>query len=336
MSNEEAWIASFLAGPHEGGLSDLEALSLREDLRIMPLQRDVRALLEDLPSLGAVDCTTGNGGAICTRREAVRTVLPMAEGTTLLGDPGGLRWLEASWRHSAAVLSRGGDFTDTPPCLLFFGETGRLAHQITLPDPAAWEAFADLVRRHQGCWTCLRPQAERPGAPVPAECPIWLLRDAWCDSASDRDLDLRLQGLGLDRLLALRALEGLYTAPVPVEELASLLEGLAASGLPVHAQVGNRHCTQVLEAPIGSLVFGPESWDLRIAGATIRILPSSLDRVWSVVQPRRGGERHRFECYDARGERVLALSSPQDPCPLVYAGWQRAIGRLEGGPPTRG
>lgn len=332
MSKEEAWIASFVAGgPHRDGLSDLEALSLREDLRIMPLQQDVRALLEDLPSLGAVDCTTGNGGAICTRREAVRTVLPVAEGATLLGDPGGLCWLEASWRHSAAVLSRGNDFTDTPPCLLFFGETGRLAHQITLPDPAAWGAFADLVRRHHGRWTCLRPGAELPGAPASSECPIWLLRDAWCGSVSDRDLEIRLRGLGLGRLLALRALEGLYTTPLLTEELASLLEGLAASGLPVHAQVGNRHCTQVLEAPIKGLALSPEAWELRIAGATLRILPSSLESIWSVVQPRPGGERHRFECYDAQGERVLALSSPQDPCPLVHGGWQRAIGRLEGG-----
>lgn len=331
MSNEEIWIASFMAPHRESGPSDLEALSLREDLRVMPLQRDVRALLEDLPGLGAVDCTTGNAGAVCTRREAVRTVLPMAEGTTLLGDPGGLRWLEASWRHSAAVLSRGNDFTDAPPCLLFFGETGRLAHQITLPDPAAWDAFADLVRRHHGCWNCLRPRAEGPGAHASSDCPIWLLRDAWCGSASDRDLDIRLRALGLDRLLALRALEGLYTTPIPVADLASLLEGLASSGLPVHAQVGNRHCTQVLEAPIDGLTFAPGSWTLRIAGATLRITPSSLASVWSVLQPRPGGERHRFECYDARGEGVLALSSPQDPCPLVYAGWQRAIGRLEGG-----
>lgn len=331
MSNEEAWIASFMPGPGAGGLSDLEALSLREDLRVMPLQRNARALLQDLPSLGPVDCTTGNAGAVCTRREAVRTILPQREGTTLLGDPGGLRWLEASWRHSAAVLSRGEDFTDTPPCLLFFGETGRLAHQITLPDPAAWGAFVDLVRRHRGCWTCLRPRLERTGSGPVLDCPIWMLRDAWREAGSERDLDLRLEGLGLDRLLALRALEGLYTTPISAGSLAALLEGLAASGLPVHLQVGNRHCTQVLEAPLGRLDLASDTWELRLAGATLRLDPARMDSLWAVVQPRPDGERHRFECYDARGERLLVLSSPQRACPSVDQDWQGLLGRFDGG-----
>lgn len=329
MSKEEAWIASFMADPRVGGPSDLEALGQREDLRIMPLQSHARALLEDLPSLGTVDCTTGSAAVLCTRREAVRTVLSVGEGATLLGDPGGLRWLDGSWRHSAAVLSRGVDFADTPPCLLFFGETGRLAHQITLPDPATWDAFVGLVRRHQGCWNCLRPQAEATGPGTDPECPVWLLRDAWCGAGSDRDLEGRLRGLGLDRLLALRALEGLYTSPVTAGDLASLLEGLTASGLPVHAQVGNRHCTQVLEGRLDRLDLGPEGWEIQMAGAALRISPACLGSIWSVVQPRPEGERHRFECYDGRGERVLALSCPQEPCPLVHAGWQRAIGRFE-------
>lgn len=334
MSNEEAWIASFMTGPCEkkaGALSDLEALSIRKDIRLMPLQRNAQALLEGLPSLGPAEFTTGNACITCTRREEVRTVLPLDGGTTLFGAPDGLRWLDASWRHTVAVLNQGTDFADTPPCLLFFGDTGALAHQITLPDPAAWEAFIGLVRRHRGCWNCLRHPAAAPRTGSALDCPVWMLRQAWCDAGSERDLEARLDRLGLERILALRALEGLYTNHVPVQGLESLLKGLASSALPVHVQIANRHCIQVLESPLSSLAIGPREWEIGMSQATLRLDPSRLDSIWSVAQPHPGGEQHRFECYDATGERVLVLSSPHDPCPLVHLGWQRVLGRFEGG-----
>lgn len=333
MSTEEAWAVALAARSRGGGAgagSDLEALRAREDLRIMPLQRDARALLEDLPSLGPADYTTGNACAVCTRREAVSAVLPLGEGTTLFGAPDGVRWLDASWRHSVAVLSRGTDFTDTPPCLLFFGETGALAHQITLRDPATWGAFIELVQRHHGCWNCLRHPVDTSRPRVAADCPVWMLREAWLEAGSERDLEARLEGLGASRLLALRALEGLYATPVPLQDLASLLQELASSGLPVHIQLGNRHCTQALESPVEGLAFGPQAWEIRMAQATLRIDPARVESLWFTAQPRPEGERHRFECYGADGERVLALAVPQDPCPLVRSGWQRVVGRFEG------
>lgn len=336
MSGEEAWIASFTArtdGPGSGlmpgAMSDLEALRLREDLRILPLQRNARALLEDLPTLGAADFTTGNACATCTRREAVQTVLPQGEGTALFGASGGLRWLDESWRHSVAILSRGMDFTDTPPCLLLFGETGALAHQVTLPDPATWEAFLELVRRHQGCWTCLDLGAVAPRPEAARNCPAWMVREAWCGAVSERDLEVRLAGLGVDRLLALRLLEGLYTTPVSAQDLAALLEGLVASRLPVHVQLGNRHCTQVLEATLDHLAFEPEGWVVQMAQATLRLDPERMGSLWCTAHPGPGGERHRFECYGADGARVLALSCPSDPEGHVHLGWQRLVGQFE-------
>lgn len=332
MPNEGKWIASFQEKGHGDGtrgLSDLDALQLRKDLRLMPLQLNARALLEDLPDLGSVAYTTGNACASCTRREQVTTVLPMGEGTALFGDHDGMRWLNASWRHSVAVLSQGPDFTETPPCLLLFGETGELAHQITLSDPAAWEGFIELVCRHRGCWNCLRNRkAPSPRVPVD-ECPAWMLREAWCEAGSDQDLDSRLARLGLPRLLALRAMEGLYTTSLEVQDLAAMLEELVATRLSVHIQLGNRHCTEVLESPLERLVIAPETWEIQMSQSTLRLDPSRMESIWFVVQPWLEKEQHRFECYDAAGERVLVLSCPHSPGPAVELDWQRMIGRFE-------
>jgi len=332
VSNEEKWISSFFGGGSGGGVpgrSDLEVLREREDVRVMPLQRQARAILEALPTLGSVDYTTSNAGASCTRREQVRALLPTSEGTTLFGDAGGLRWLDQSWRHSVAVLSRGDDFADTPPCLLLFGEGGDLAHQITLWDPATWEGFIDLVCAHRGCWNCLRHQAEGPRADSVSGCPAWMLKEAWCEAGSERDLDLRLGLLGLGRVTALRAMEGLFTKPIALQDLATLLMELVSGLLPVHVQLGNRHCTQVMESTLEGVTLHPLEWEIQMARTTLRIHPASIDSVWSVVQPRSGRERLRFECYDRAGGQVLTLSSPLDPSPLVQDGWQKLIGRFE-------
>ena len=332
MPTEGKWIASFQERPQAAdsqGLSDLQALRLRKDLRLMPLQLDARTLLEDLPELGPVDYTTANACASCTRHEQVTEILPVGGGTVLFGDHDGLRWLHASWRHSVAVLSQGLDFTDTPPCLLLFGETGDLAHQITLPDPAAWEGFIDLVCRHRGCWNCLRHGSKPTASVAIPDCPAWLLREAWCQAGSDQDLDSRLTRVGLPRLLALRAMEGLFTTAIGVPDLATILRELVATGLPVHVELGNRHCTEVLESPLERFVAGPDGWDIQLSQSVLHLDPTRLDSLWFVVPPGPEKEHHRFEGYDETGERVLVLSRPLRPDPATEGDWQRIVGRLE-------
>lgn len=332
MPNEARWIASFLGSARSQeaqGLSDLQALQLREDVRLMPLQRGDRAFLEALPQLGSADYTTENACVSCTRREQVQGVLTLNGETALFGGAGGMRWLNASWRHSVAVLSRGDDFRNTPPCLLLFGEAGELAHHVAIPDPSAWEAFLDLVCRHRGCWTCLQHGAPRPEAVPPGECPGWLLREAWREAGSDRDLDLRLQKLGLTRLLALRTMEGLHTSPLHPQDLSNFLDQLAAARLPTQVRLGNRHCLQVLEAPVERLEARPRAWELQMGPTTLRLDPSALDSVWLVTPPWTQGERPQIECYGRDGEPVLTLACPASPSPLAQVGWQRALGRLE-------
>lgn len=338
MPNEARWIASFMEGPRSRdaqGLSDLQALQLREDVRLMPLQRGDRTFLEVLPQLGSADYTTGNACVSCTRREQVQGVLTLDGETTLFGESGGMRWLNASWRHSVAVLSRGDDFRDTPPCLLLFGEAGELAHHVAIPDPSAWEVFLDLVCRYRGCWTCLQHRMPRPDAAPREECPGWLLREAWREAGSDRDLDLRLEKLGLNRLLALRAMEGLHTSLLSPQAFSSFLGQLAAAHLPTQVRLGNRHCLQVLEAPMEGLVTGPRAWELQMGPTALRLDPSALDSVWLVSPPWTHGERPQIECYGRNGEPVLTLSGPASPNPAAQTGWQQALGRLEARPSGR-
>ncbi|WLT32166.1 hypothetical protein [Geothrix sp. PMB-07] len=332
MTNEGLWIASFHGRPQasaQQGASDLERLRRRKDVRLLPLQRQARAILEALPGLGSADYTTGNGSASCTLREQVRDVRPCPEGTAIFGDQGGLRWLDDSWRHSVAVLNRGQDFTDTPPCLLLYGETGQLAHQITLWDPSTWEGFIDLICRHRGCWNCLETRQELPEGPGSEACPAWLLREAWNEARSERDLDLRLEPLGLKRVMALRAMEGLHTIMIDLDCLASLLDDIAEAGLPLHVRLGNQHCTQALEADISAFDKGPRAWEIQMAQTVLTLNPGSIASIWLVAQPAAKSERLRFECYDQKDDQVLTLSGPEDPCPLVQQGWQHLIGRFE-------
>lgn len=332
MTNEGRWIASFRArpaSPSEAGISDLERLRGRKDVRILPLQRSSRAILEALPSLGSLDCTTGNGAASCTRREQVRDIRPCSEGTAIFGDPGGFRWLEDSWRHSVAVLNRGQDFTDTPPCLLLYGETGELAHQITLWDPSTWEGFIDLLCRYRGCWNCLETRPAPPATPPCETCPAWLLQEAWREARSERDLELRLAPLGLKRVVALQAMEGLHTTLIERQRLAEVIEEVASAGLPLQVRLGNRHCTQALESSILVFEQGHREWAIEMAQTVLTLSPEDIASIWLVAQPGLRAERLRFECYDHQGESVLILSGPEDPCPLVQQGWQGVLGRVE-------
>jgi putative heme degradation protein len=313
--------------------TDLEAILQRPDLVTVPLRRDDRELLDELPGLGAMVATTGKACASCAWMGTLSRVIHLDGGSALFGEGGSLCWIAGSWRHTLAVMHR--DEPEHRPSLMFFGERGELVHRITPTGPGAWEDFRALVDRHQGCANCLRHSVPTVPEASSFDCPGSLLHAAWRESRSPRDLDLRLTGIGVDRLQAVRAMEGLYTTPIPLCDFHGMIEHLAAERLPVHLEVGNRHCTQALEGTPRHLDIQGVGWRIKTAQATLQVMPALIQSIWGVAQPGPDAERYRIEVYDGSGEQVLALACPLKTDPGTTGAWERVQATLEAERPQR-
>lgn len=300
--------------------TDLELIQQRQDLQVVPLKRNDRRLLAAVPGLGRVASTTANSCVTCTLWGQAASVLAMEGEDVVFDQDRGLRWIGETWRHSVAAVRRGEQ--GRAPCLLLFGEHGELIHRIALEGMAGWDAFASLVKRHQGCMNCLKHSTapDRPEDPFSGSGP--LIREAWRDSRSYLDFDTRIEKLGLDRLQVVQALDGLYASPMDFEAFGALLDRICTLGLPVDLQVGNLSCTQFLECTLDRIERSGEFWKLIAPDLVIRIEPSQVESVWSVVQSG-DADRRCIECYDTQGLRVFSLACPQGACPAMKAGWSR-------------
>jgi putative heme degradation protein len=300
--------------------TDLETIQQREDLQVVPLRRNDRTFLAELPSLGRVASTTANACTTCTLWGQAASVSGMEGGDVIFDHRRGLRWIGETWRHSIAAFHRNGE--GRAPCLMLFSEYGELVHRIALDGMAGWAVFASLVKQHQGCMNCLKHTA----APVQSTELFTggrrLIRDAWQDSQSSQDLDSRIEKLGLDRLLAIQAMDGLQTSPIAVNVFAVLLDRMCAWGLTVHLHVGNRCCTQFLECILNRIERSADFWKLYATDVVLRIELGQLDSVWLVDQAGTS-DRQCLEGYDFQGMRVFSLSCPRNACPAIKVGWQR-------------
>jgi putative heme degradation protein len=287
--------------------TDLEALQARPDLQLLPLHRDTPEILDFLPNLGPLVLITRTAGVECATWSAGLAVQQDLAATVLWARSGALCRIGPGWRHSVLALDRSAQ--ERPPSLMLFGPWGDLLLQVSLTGDSRMEGLQALVQAHRGCGHCLRLEP-RPGPDlrVPGAWSGGMLRQAWSEAGSPGDLDARLVGLGLTPLLAVRAMEGLFTTPVAPHPLATLLDRLGHRRIPLHLECGDRHGAQAWSGPLAGLARATGHWILRFPEAQVRLALETCPEVWSVIRPGASGGRPRLEGFDGSGRQVLALA----------------------------
>lgn len=302
--------------------TDLQRLLARDEVQVVPLRRGEVGLLAELHHLGPVALSTGSPGALLTTWGALGTLQRAPDGSHLLVREEGMAWLGQDGYHAVGVLGREGRaFT---PRLLFFGMHGERLHQVSLTEASDLEALRSILERHQGCRHCLRHEAAPCADPVPFDCPGSVIREAWREATSNRDLDARLEGLGLGRLLLLRAMEGLHSEALDLDAFRHVLGRLAAQRLPAYLEVGQPQGRQGLRATFEEARLEGDTWALEGGVCSLRLEPTLVDSAWVHTQPWDG--RVRVDCFDAQGAAVASLGCPLDACPAVLRGWEALVG----------
>ncbi|MYZ49426.1 hemin-degrading factor [Propylenella binzhouense] len=285
-----------LAG--SAGISEAELLETNGAPEVVRLRGDMRGLIQALPALGEVMALTRNEAAVHEKVGAFGNIsLGSVHGLVLNGAID-LRLFMAHW-HCAFAVVLPGEAGPRRSLQIFdsHGDAVLKVHLKPASDVAAFErlveAFTDPAPERLSVTPA--PAAEISAGPADAEA---FRRDF--DGMKDvHEFFPLLRRHAVTRRAALDHLDGQYVQRLDNAAVPALLDGAAASGLPIMCFVGNRGCIQIHSGPVANIKpMGP--WlNVLDPGFNLHLRHDLVAEVWSVRKPTKDGHITSVELYGA-------------------------------------
>lgn len=277
----------------------------------MVLRCDPASLLPALSALGPLKSITRNQ-AVVHETQGEYHNLTLSEKTGLVLNPDGLdlRLFLSHWQRAFALRQPG------PHGLLhslqFFDAQGEAINKLYLLDETKLPAWENLVQANRA----LASEQQQADSTPPAASAAVVdqpavdaagFADEWLALKDVHHFHALLKRYGLQRQQAFRLAPPGFAHPLQPAAVAALLEGAAASGLPIMAFVGNRGMVQIHTGAIKTVRrVGP--WlNVLDPAFNLHIDEARLDAVWLLRRPTRDGVITSVEVFDAAGDSVLSF-----------------------------
>jgi putative hemin transport protein len=314
---------------HVLGVSEGEALAAFVGEHVVRLEPSFVELFEEVPQLGSVMALTRNEAAVHEKDGAYAQMSHDGPVGLALGTID-LRIFYRNWTSGFAVRERTAH--GTMKSLQFFDAQGHAVHKVYLrehSDHAAYDAFVERWKMP------VQPPhlAVEPAAPAAAEQPdatidVAGFRAAW-DAMTDTHQFFGLtRKFGVTRTQALRLAEPRYARPVATDALRRVLDGAAASGLPIMVFVGNHGMIQIHSGPVVNVrEMGP--WlNVLDPGFNLHLRADLIASAWVVRKPTSDGIVTSLELFDAAGENIAMLFGERKPGRPELDGWRTLVDPL--------
>lgn len=312
-------------------ISEAELVAAYVGEGVVRLRPDVEALLEGAPALGEVMALTRNESVVHEKIGPFENAKYNPHAAIVLGDNIDLRIFPSKWASGFAVEKTDKDGA-LKRSLQFFDAAGDAVFKIHLRPASNLEAYAALVARltaddqSQTVDTVYIDDSEtRADAPVgtPAE-----LRAAWDKLTDTHQFFPMLKKLNLSRHQAVTSINADYAWPLDLGATQGMLEGAAASGVPIMAFVGSRGCIQIHSGTIHEVKpMGP--W-LNIMDETfhMHLRLDHITEVWAVRKPTSDGHVTSLEAFSADNKMIIQFFGQREEGKGERAGWRDLIESL--------
>ncbi|WP_323120454.1 hemin-degrading factor [Burkholderia alba] len=314
---------------HVLGISEGEALAAFVGEHVVRLEPTFTELFEDMPKLGRVMALTRNEAAVHEKDGAYGQMSHDGPVGLALGAID-LRIFYRNWASGFAVREQTAH--GTMKSLQFFDAQGCAVHKVYLrehSDHAAFDAFVERWRMAlQLPGLKVEPAAPAAGERPDSEIDVAGFHAAW-DAITDIHQFLGItRKFGVTRTQALRLAEPRYAQRVGVDALRRVLDGAAASGLPIMVFVGNHGMIQIHTGPIANVRdMGP--WlNVLDPGFNLHLREDMIASAWVVRKPTRAGIVTSLELFDQAGQNIAMLFGEGKPKRPELAGWRDLIATL--------
>ncbi|AKR54566.1 hemin-degrading factor [Youhaiella tibetensis] len=290
------------------GISEAELTAAYVGENVVRLKPDVAVLLAGLPACGEVMALTRNESAVHEKIGPYENAKAGANSAIVLGDEIDLRIFPSKWVSGFAVEKSDGE-GGVRRSVQFFDVAGDAVHKVhTRPatNLEAWNALVESLRSEdQSQLVEIGTVPDVAAVDASAAASPEELLENWSRLTDTHQFFGMLKKLNLERLQAMRMIGDNYAWPLDPAATAQMMNGAAASSLPIMVFVGNAGCIQIHGGPIARVEpMGP--W-LNVLDETfhLHLRLDHIAEVWAVRKPTADGHVTSVECYGADQKLII-------------------------------
>jgi putative hemin transport protein len=285
------------------GISEAELVAEHDGPEVTRLADDMPALIRALPELGEVMSLTRNEAAVHEKVGRFGNIsLGEAHGL-VLNDDIDQRLFLSHWRSAFAVELPGE--SDVRRSLQFFDQFGDSVVKVHLRPTSDLPAFQRLRDRYAADPTPLVVRAAAEQDTAASEVDVEAFRREFDRMQDVHEFFPLLKRHAVTRRSAIDLLDDRHVRKLPADATRDLLDGAAASGLPIMCFVGSRGCIQIHSGPIKTVkTVGP--WlNVIDPGFNLHLREDLVAEAWTIRKPTRNGAITSVELYDRQGALLV-------------------------------
>ncbi|CAN7232684.1 hemin-degrading factor [Acidovorax sp. LjRoot118] len=322
-------------GLSEGAAIAAHAGEHEYPLKAVPLQGSWLQLLQSLEVCGPLMALTRNEGVVHEKTGIYTKISATGPLGLALGEDIDLRLFFAQWHAGFAVTEAASDPARAPQrSLQFFNAHGRAVHKVFVREATDLAALDAVVQRFAqpsaGYVFGAEPLAEvlRPDTEIDAAG----LREAWAGMQDTHEFFGLTKKFTVERQQSFRLVEGQFAWRLAKESVTTLLQGAAASGLPIMVFVSSGGCIQIHTGPVNNIkpldTPGAQWINVLDPGFNLHLRTDMVASVWLVEKPTADGVVTSVEAFDPAGELMAMFFGARKPGKPELQGWRDLAARL--------
>jgi len=314
------------------GVSEAELLATQTGENVTRLRPEFADILTEVESLGKVMGLTRNDECVHERKGIyLNPDFSSPHAGIFLGEDIDMRIFLTHWAKAYAVSEKSehGDRKS----LQFFGKDGLAIHKIYLTADSNTEAFDALVSKY----TAEDQSTEETAVAVPlnideksdSDIDVAGFQSTWENLTDTHEFFGMLRKFGVTRTQALRlAPNENFAKQVDKEVIVKMLEGAAATKLPIMVFVGNRGNIQIHTGPVRKTMWHNEWFNVMDPDFNLHLDMSKIAQVWVVRKPTADGEVTALEVYNELGDIIVQFFGKRKPGNPELQGWKDLVASL--------
>ena len=317
------------------GISEAQLVAAHVGQGAKRLHCDVEGILTALSDIGEVMALTRNESAVHEKIGIYGGVKIGPQAGLVIGHEIDLRVFANKWASAFAVEKN--DDGAIRHSLQFFDAAGDAVHKVHLREKSDLGAYQHIVDR----FVAPDQDAPLPAFVTPADkvegtpASRAELHEAWRGLTDTHQFFGMLRKLNLHRLDALAMADADLAWRLDLGGTAQLLNGAAATALPIMAFVGSSGCIQIHSGPIHNVApMGP--W-INIMDETfhMHLRVDQIVELWAVRKPTKDGHVTSVEAYAADRSLIVQFFGEREEGSDERRPWRQLVEDLPRGTPVR-
>jgi len=302
------------------GASEAQLVAAECGATSVALAGPAQAVFKEIGTLGEVMALSRNDWCVHERHGRYDGIQADGPVGLVLGPDIDLRLFFSQWKHTFAVTENGRQ------SLQFFDGQGDAVHKVyrtDATDGAAWDVLVAKFAAAERAWP--EAVAAAPADEQSTVADAQALRATWLGLKDTHEFFGMLRQFKVSRLAAMEAAGPDLAQRVGDAAVETVLNAVAASGLPIMCFVANRGIVQIHTGPVHKLVRTGSWFNVLDPKFNLHLNTEAIASSWIVNKPTTDGWVTSLEVYSETGEMIVQFFGERKPGKPELPAWRELM-----------